>query len=79
MRSAFIGCLLGTLIGGFALGCGDQAGNDASQLEENVADSIELQRETYEEKRAEGEGAVEAAGEAYNAVLDEGREKAKKN
>jgi len=78
MRSAVIGCLLGTLIGGVALGCGDQAGNDASQLEENVADSIELQRDTYAEKRAEGEGVVEAAGEAYEAVLEEGREKAEK-
>jgi hypothetical protein len=31
---------------------------------------------TYDEERAEGTGRVEAAGNAYEAVLEAGREKA---
>jgi hypothetical protein len=32
--------------------------------------------ETYEEARAAGEGPIQAAGDAYNAVLDENIKKA---
>jgi len=45
-------------------------------LEKNVEASSEMMKKTYEEKRAEGEGRIEAAGDSYNAVIDEGRKKA---
>ena len=45
-------------------------------LEKNVETSNEIMEKTYEEKRAEGEGRIEAAGDSYNAVIDEGRKKA---
>jgi hypothetical protein len=45
----------------------------ARQLEANVEQSLETEKETYEKKRAEGEGVVEAAGDAYEAVLEEGK------
>lgn len=50
----------------------------AEELEENVEHSEELLKKTYEEDRAEGEGRVEAAGNAYEAVLEAGREQADK-
>jgi uncharacterized membrane-anchored protein YhcB (DUF1043 family) len=54
-----------------------QAAEDAArQLEANVEQSLETEKETYEKKRAEGEGVVEAAGDAYEAVLEEGTAKA---
>ena len=63
-------------------GCGD-AGEQraASGLEDagttaagNVERSEKIMADTYDEERKQGEGAVEAAGDAYNAVLDAGRE-----
>ena len=50
----------------------------AEELEENVEHSEELLKKTYDEDRAEGEGRVEAAGNAYEAVLEAGREKTDK-
>jgi hypothetical protein len=49
---------------------------DAKKLEGNVERSSETMKKTYKEKRAEGEGRVEAAGDSYEAVLEEGNEKA---
>ena len=63
-------------------GCSD-AGEQraASGLEDagqtaagNVERSEKIMADSYDEKRKEGEGRVEAAGDAYNAVLDAGRE-----
>ena len=48
----------------------------AEELEDNVKHSEELTEKTYEEERAAGTGRVEAAGNAYEAVLEAGREKA---
>ena len=48
----------------------------AEEAEANVDHSEELMEETYDKDRAEGEGRVEAAGDAYEAVLEAGREKA---
>jgi len=44
-------------------------------LEGNVERSVEVGKETYEGDRDQGEGVVESAGDAYNAVLDETRKK----
>jgi hypothetical protein len=49
---------------------------EAAVLEKNVETSNEIMKKTFEEKRAEGEGRIEAAGDSYNAVIDEGRKKA---
>ena len=76
MHAAMIGSLFVALVGTVALGC-EQADDEARQIEKNVEHSVELNRETYEEKRAAGEEPIEAAGEAYEAVIEEGREKAK--
>ena len=48
----------------------------AEELEENVENSEELMEKTYDQERAEGTGRVEAEGNAYEAVLEAGREKA---
>ncbi len=47
----------------------------ADVIGENVEKSQEIMDKTYREDRAEGEGVVEAAGNAYQAVLEAGREK----
>jgi len=47
---------------------------EAKQLEQNVKESAALMEETYDEKRKEGEGRVEAAGDSYNAVIDAGKQ-----
>ncbi|RLA58437.1 MAG: hypothetical protein DRR04_10940 [Gammaproteobacteria bacterium] len=49
---------------------------EAKELEGNVEESVEIMEKTYKEKRAEGEGRVEAAGDSYEAVLEEGNKKA---
>jgi hypothetical protein len=46
------------------------------EVEENVEHSEKLMEETYESEREAGTGSVEAAGDAYEAVLEAGREKA---
>jgi hypothetical protein len=48
----------------------------AEELKDNVEHSEELEEKTYDDERAEGTGRVEAAGNAYEAVLEAGREKA---
>jgi len=48
----------------------------AEEVEANVENSEKLMEETYDKDRAEGEGVVEASGDAYEAVLEAGREKA---
>jgi hypothetical protein len=48
----------------------------AEEIEDNVENSEKLMEETYDKDRAEGEGVVEASGDAYEAVLEAGREKA---
>lgn len=47
----------------------------AEELEENVEHSEKLMKKTYEADRKEGESVVEASGDAYEAVLEAGREK----
>ncbi len=48
----------------------------AEEVEENVENSEELMEETYDAEREDGTGRVQAAGDAYEAVLEAGREKA---
>ena len=72
----------GLLALGVATGCGEtekEAEKAAAELEKgaetaaaNVERSAETMKETYDEKRAAGEGRVQAAGDAYNEVLEEG-------
>ena len=54
----------------------EEAEAGARQLGDNVEESGRIMKDTWDKDRAEGEGAIEAAGDAYNAVLDEGRKKA---
>jgi|ETNmetMinimDraft_24_1059892.scaffolds.fasta_scaffold43094_2 hypothetical protein len=51
-----------------------QAG--AKTVEGNVEESGRIMKETWDEDRAQGDGVVESAGNAYEGVLEEGREKA---
>ena len=48
----------------------------ADVAETNIEHSEEIMDETYEASRAAGEGPIQAAGDAYNAVLDENIKKA---
>lgn len=71
--------LLATALLGSCSESGEQRA--ASELEEaggtasgNVERSEKIMVDSYDEKRKQGEGRVEAAGDAYNAVLDAGRE-----
>lgn len=54
---------------------GDDVKGVAAELEANAERSGQVMKDTYEKDRAEGEGRIEAAGDAYNAVVDEGRER----
>jgi hypothetical protein len=71
---------------GFALGCGEQVderaaadakagANDAREaaktLEQNAERSERVMGQTYDDARKDGTGAAAAAGDAYDAVLDE--------
>lgn len=79
-RRAFGSVSLAVGLGlGVAVGCGDsgkledaaeKVEETARELEENVGNAAETMEDTYAEKRAEGEGRVEAAGDAYNEVLE---------
>ena len=61
-----------------ACSSGDEQSIEAAvkTAEGNVEESGRIMKETWEEDRAEGEGVVESAGNAYEGVLEEGREKA---
>ena len=74
---------LASLLAAVLLGaCSDSADRRTeSDLEEagktavrNVERSQKIMADTYDEKRKQGEGRIEAAGDAYNEVLDAGRE-----
>ena len=59
--------------------CSDTNGQDPTLADEaaaNIENANELMEETYKKSRAEGEGRIEAAGDAYNALLDENLKKA---
>ena len=65
---------------GLAIGCGqDEARKDvkhaAEGVRENAKDATEVYEETYKEDRKKGEGRVEAAGDAYEAVLEVPKER----
>ena len=63
----------------FAPACSDTSGQDptlADKAAANIENADEIMEETYKKSRAEGEGRIEAAGDAYNAVLDENLKKA---
>lgn len=47
------------------------------KLEGNVERSAQVYEDTYQEKRAAGEGVVDASGDAYDAVLEEPDEESK--
>ena len=51
----------------------------AEELSENVENSARVYEETYDAARERGEGAIEAGGEAYEAVLDIPEEKKKES
>ncbi|MFP8882378.1 MAG: hypothetical protein VCE43_24320, partial [Myxococcota bacterium] len=53
-------------------GLADSARALASNLEERVENATEVDEESYEESRRQGEGRVQAAGDAYEAVLEVG-------
>lgn len=66
---------------GLAVGCGqDEAREEIKEAAEVVGerpkDAIRVYEETYEEDRKKGEGRVEAAGDAYEAVLEVPKERA---
>ena len=52
------------------------AAEDLGHVKENVKESEEILKKTYREDRAKGEGVVEASGDAYEAVLEKGNERA---
>ena len=53
------------------VGCGDSGEESAVR---NVERSEKIMADSYDEERKQGEGRVEAAGDAYNEVLDAARE-----
>jgi uncharacterized protein HemX len=48
----------------------------AEDLEARVERSAEIMEDSYDDSRAQGEGRIEAAGDAYDAVLEEPHEQA---
>lgn len=63
----------------FVVACSPSNEEDSSLADKaaaNIENANELMEETYEKSREEGEGRVEAAGDAYNALLDENLKKA---
>ena len=69
--------LMGCLVSGPALsGNHEEDKTPADVAETNIENSEEIMEETYEASRAAGEGPIQAAGAAYNAVLDENIKKA---
>jgi outer membrane lipoprotein-sorting protein len=79
-------CFLVALVASFSIGCGqaeETATTGAAAVEQaaqevgaNVEQAIEIEKDTYKKKRVEGENTLNAAGDAYNAVLEEGEKKA---
>jgi hypothetical protein len=81
------GLILPMLLLSLVSGCGEQraeraaatgeqaaeadARTTAETLEGNVERSAKIMQDTYDAEREAGEGRGEAAGDAYNAVLDE--------
>lgn len=65
-----------------AIGPGCSTSEEQSALEDpaviggNIEESGRIMKDTWEEDRAQGEGVVESAGNAYEGVLEEGRKKA---
>lgn len=84
-RIRFVGTALLVLPMAFMVGSGvarsdgpgvaDEVEETAEELKENIEHSDELAKKTYESDRKQGEGRVEAAGNAYEAVLEAGRDK----
>lgn len=71
MRETFT--ILAAVLVALAVGCGS---DEANTLEGNVEQSKKVMEEGYDAARAKGQDAVEAAGDAYNDVLDEDEKKA---
>jgi hypothetical protein len=64
-----------------ALGCGERevhkdAEEAAEALRDNPPEAAGVYEETYEQKRKQGEGRIEASGDAYDAVLEVPKERA---
>lgn len=76
--AALLSCVVLGLSTLSACSGGDEAKVDstAKELEGNVEQSGQIMKEEWAADRAEGEGVVESAGNAYEGVLEEGREKA---
>jgi len=56
-----------------AASAGKDVENAAKTAGDNVENAARTNAATYEEKRKEGEGRLEAAGDAYNAVEAEAK------
>jgi hypothetical protein len=85
--TAVPGLIIATLLLSLSLGCGERSadravdsGEQAAEadaraaaetLEGNVERSARIMHDTYDADREAGEGRVDAAGDAYDAVLDE--------
>jgi hypothetical protein len=84
--AGILGLISATLWLALAVGCGEQGDERAAALEKQAAGaareagetleanterSAKIMKETYDEQRKAGEGAVTAAGDAYEAVLEE--------
>ena len=57
----------------------DAVAAEAKTLEENVENSNEIMKDTYDAKRLEGESRLEAAGDAYTEVVEAGQKKAEED
>lgn len=70
MRELVHATAIATLL--FAAACSQEQSAEAvaEDLADNVERSAEIEKDTYDEARERGEGAVQAAGEAYEAVLE---------
>lgn len=78
MKNIRIWQMAAILAVGIALACGDRGDGTRAEIEQaaktlddNVERSLQVGEETYDAARAEGENDVEAAGDAYDAILAE--------
>ncbi|MCH2171748.1 hypothetical protein MK489_13275 [Myxococcota bacterium] len=73
-RSVWMIGLISAIALGIGNGCGEteSAARDAGANVENAGQTL---RDTYEKDRKKGEGAYEAAGDAYDELLEVGENK----
>lgn len=73
-RSFWMASLIAAFALGIGTGCGDgeSAARDAAGNVENAGKTLS---DTYERDRKKGEGAYDAAGDAYDELLEAGENK----